>query len=135
MSPECGWFEIPPYKKDVVIFRLGGKKELQRILNSCEGFFITEELLPIKDSEFSPELLERNLKRAKESDNFYHVIPLSGTKSAKNTRDTWNEKLENITLENAETKTGHPSQYRGKHRSHTRGPQTLFYNENKKLSH
>jgi len=138
MSPECGWFELSSEIKEEAKVNLGCnkcKKRLHRLLNSENGFFITENFSIIEADKLSKEELEKKQRRARKDPNYYHVISLKSTQSAINTRKTWNEKLGYITLENAETTTGHPNKYRGNHRSHTRGPQTLFYNKDKKISH
>jgi hypothetical protein len=145
MSPECRWNEVPKEIKDGVRSTLDKKgdksfkKELARLLNSRDGFFIIERPEAVGEDAISlgrplnqlyevveadildTDQLNKNCQRAKTDPRFYHVISLNNTTRAVHVRDAINKIYEDVTPENVDPCGGHGSKFRGKHRSHNKG--------------
>ncbi len=120
MSPECGWSEVPRELRKSVKDYLGCK-DLARLLNSENGFFIDENIKLIDANNLTQEVLEKKSRYARISSAYYHVVSLKNTPCAKNARESQAEKYADVTLEDAEWIKSRGRHHRGKHRSETGG--------------
>ena len=119
---------MPSGLREAVIEQLGkGSKNYRRALQV--GFFATETCngsLDIVDLCYfgckSPQLFEYMLKQAESDKSKVHFVKgCTDTVRSKRARESRDEAFEDKTMDNADIYSSN-KKYRGKHRSHTKGP-------------